>query len=396
MRLDDFDYCGIYPLLSIKNAFTFNYHWKANPLELAISCPAQRNPCVAMVLPSQTFHPSPPGADMPCSQILRFTQFVAASLVLVTCCVQAQTTNTYPNRVVTLTIPFPAGNSTDALARRMQPVLSQDLGQPVVIDNVAGAGGSIGVQKTLTGPADGHALLLATPTELILTPLALNSVKYKPEDLRLVGLVGRVPFVMLARKDMAANNLAELLALMRKSSDKPLSYGSIGPGSLIHLVGARFAQATGVNLLHVPYKGVPPLVQDLMAGQIDIAFIPLAGNIPSLMEQGKLRAYGIAAPAPHSLFPNLATLASQEKSLQGFEFDVWAGMQLPRAVPDEAAARIHKAFYDALRVPELRQWLEGTGTVIAAPMTIAELDRFYTGQITSYQALARAIGVKPE
>lgn len=302
----------------------------------------------------------------------------------------------HPQRVVNFVVPWPAGNPTDAIARQLVPLMGKELTQTLIVDNVIGAGGTLGVQKVLNAPADGQMILMATTTDLIMSPLGLASAKYRPEDLRLAGYIGRTPYALLGRPDLPVKNLPELMALMRKSGAKEMSYGSIGQGSLIHLAGARFGQVSGLKLLHVPYKGLPQMMQDLLGSQIDLAFLPLAGNVPSMIEQGKLKFYGVTAASPNPLLPKLATMASLDKSFQGFEFDVWAALALPRNVPDATVTRIHQAFYAALRNPDLRLWLESTGSAIAAPMTLLELDRLYTEQIKIYQALAKSIDVQPQ
>ena len=299
----------------------------------------------------------------------------------------------FPNRAVTITVSSPAGSAPDVTALQLQPQFTKDLGQPVIIENVAGAGGTIGVQKFLSSVADGHNLLISSPTELILSPVAIPSAKYRAEDLRLFGLVGRLSFALMARPDLPANNVQELIALGTKAGTKQLSYGSVGPGSVLHLMGAHFAKLTGLQMLHVAYKGTPPLGQDLISGQIDVAFLPLAGSYPGLIEQGKLKVLGVASLAPLSAYPKLPTLVSQHKALGSFEFDAWGGLFLPRNAPDALVTRLNKTFNDAMHNPDLRRSIESTGISIAPPMSAPELEVFYREQITQYRALAASIPV---
>lgn len=299
----------------------------------------------------------------------------------------------FPAHSVSITVTYPAGSAPDVTARLMTPLLAQDLGQAVIVENVSGAGGMIGVQKVLGAPADGHGLIIASPTELILSPAANVSAKYRAEDLRLFGVVGRVSFALMARPDLPANNIPELLALSKRPGGKELSYGSVGQGSVLHLMAAHLARLTGMQMLHVPYKGTPPLGQDLIGGQVDLAFLPLAGNFPGLIEQGKLKVLGVATLSPLAAHPKIATLASQDKALSGFEFDAWAGLLVNRKVPDAAVLRLNKSFNDALRDEDLRRSIEATGVTLAAPMSAAQLEAFYTEQISRYRALAAAIQV---
>jgi tripartite-type tricarboxylate transporter receptor subunit TctC len=301
----------------------------------------------------------------------------------------------FPSHLVNLVVPWPAGNPTDAIARLLAPLLGKDFEQPLIVENVVGAGGALGAQKVLNAPPDGHAMLLGTTTDLVMTPLALSAARFKSEDFRLVGTVGRTPYALTGRPDLPAADLGELLAVLRKPGAREFNYGSIGPGSLIHVAGARFAQVAAVPMLHVPYKGLPPMIQELMGGQIDLAFLPLAGNVPALIEQGKLRFYGVTAPAPNPRLPRLVTLASQDKAFLGFDFDVWAALALPRKTPEPVQARLHRAFYAAMQNTALREWLESTGSVIAPPMTLAELDAFFAEQIQLHTALTKTLGLQP-
>ena len=301
----------------------------------------------------------------------------------------------FPSRLVTLVVPWPAGNPTDAVARALAPLLGKDFGQPLIVENVVGAGGALAAQKVLNAPGDGYTMLLASSTDLIMTPLGLSAARFKSDDFRLVGLIGRTPYALAGRPDLPAADLHELLAEMRKPGAREFSYGSIGSGSLIHLAGAHFAKVAGASMLHVPYKGLPPMMQELMGGQIDLAFLPLAGNVPAMIEQGKLRCYGVAAPSPHPRLPKLATLSSRDQAFRGFDFDSWAALALPRTVPEPVLARVHRAFHAAMQNAPLREWLESTGSVIAPTMTQAELDRFLAEQIKVHAALTKALGLQP-
>ena len=160
----------------------------------------------------------------------------------------------WPSRTVTLVVPWPAGNPTDGLSRKIQPLLGKALGQVVVVENLPGAGGTLGAGKVFNQAPDGHTILMGTPTELILSPLTIPSVKYGPADFRMVGLFGRVPYILVARPDLPFASLADLLASKDKPGNKQLSLGNIGPGSLIHLLGVQFAKVGGFDAIQVPYS----------------------------------------------------------------------------------------------------------------------------------------------
>jgi tripartite-type tricarboxylate transporter receptor subunit TctC len=296
----------------------------------------------------------------------------------------------WPTRPVTLMVPWPAGNPTDGLTRKLQPLFAKSLGQTVIVDNVAGAGGTLGVAKVLAQPADGHLVLMGTPTELILSPLTIPAVRYTAADFRMVGLFGRVPYMLVTRPDLPQTTLAEVVAMREISAAKPLSMGNIGPGSLIHIIGTQFAKVSRLTVTHVPYKGVPPMVQDLLASQLDMAFVPVNGSTINFVEQGKLRSMGITAGAPFPLFPQLKPMAAGDKLFEGFDFDVWGGMLVPRAVPAEVQQRLHQVFYDACRDVDFRDWARSTGTDLAPPMSLAELEIMYQRDTARYTALSKA------
>ena len=322
----------------------------------------------------------------------RFTT-VMASLTLAASAALAQA---WPSKPVSLVVPWPAGGPSDFVARQIQNDTQKALGQTLIVENIGGVGGAMGVQKMLTG-TDGHTLLLGSPLELIIPPLTLATVKYKPTDLRMVAQLVKAPLVLVARKDLPANNIEELLALAAqgKVKGKPLSMANTGPGSMFHLVAEKLAQTTGPEFLHVPYKGSAPAMGDLMGGQVDLMFTIFAGPIPATIADGKLKAIGLATAKPLAKFPQIGALAMHPK-LAGFEFDSWAGVQAPRNTPEDVAQRLNKALYDAMANPQTRQAFENAGNTVVQPMSLAELDRIYQAEIARYQAIAKSINLQPQ
>ncbi len=316
---------------------------------------------------------------------------VMATLALAAAAALAQT---WPSKPISLVVPWPAGGPSDFVARQIQNDTQKALGQPLIVENIGGVGGALGVQKMLTG-TDGHTLLLGSPLELIIPPLTLATVKYKPTDLRMVAQLVKAPLVLLARKDLPANTIEELLALAAQRKGKPLTMANTGPGSMFHLVGEKFAQATGIELIHVPYRGSAPAMGDLMGAQVDLMFTIFAGPVPTTISDGKLKAIGLATAQPLPRFPQIGALAAHPK-LGGFEFDSWAGVQVPRNTPEDVAQRLNKALYDAMANPQTRQAFESTGNVVVPPMSLAELDRIYQSEITRYQAIAKSINLQPQ
>jgi tripartite-type tricarboxylate transporter receptor subunit TctC len=288
---------------------------------------------------------------------------------------------TYPVKPISLVVPYPAGGPSDFFARRVQPDAASKLGQTLIIENIGGAGGYI--------------LSLGSPMELVLAPMAIQGVKYKSEDFKLVAQFATTNTVLAVRNSLNVKSVDELLALARKSADRPLSYGSVGPGSLYHLIGEKFSQLTKVEMLHVPYKGIAPLLTDLMGGQIDMAFLPMAGSIPQTLIDGKIQGLAVTSKTPHPLFKQFPAMAAM-KGLEAMEFDIWAGVQVHRNTPDAVVNTLNKAFYASAEAPETRKALEGSGNVVLPSRTPVELARIYQSEIERYRAIAKSINLQAQ
>jgi len=302
---------------------------------------------------------------------------------------------TYPSKTISLIVPYPAGGPSDFFARKLQPDAAAKLGQTMVIENVGGAGGAIGMAKLVNAPADGYTLSLGSPMELVLAPMAIQGVKYKSEDFKLVAQFATTNTILAVRNSLNVKTVDELLALARKNPAQPLSYGSVGPGSLYHLIGEKFSQLTKVEMLHVPYKGIAPLLTDLMGGQIDMAFLPMAGSIPQTLIDGKVQGLAVTSKTPHPLFKQFPAMAAM-KGLEGMDFDIWAGVQVHKNTPDSVINQLNKAFYASAEAPETRKALEASGNVVLPTRTPTELARVYQAEIDRYRAIAKSINLQPQ
>lgn len=325
---------------------------------------------------------------------MRFKTLLGSLLLAATAVGSAWAQN-YPAKTISLIVPYPAGGPSDFFARKVQPDAAAKLGQTIIIENIGGAGGSIGLSKLVNAPADGYTLSAGSPMELVLAPMAIQGVKYKPEDFKLVAQFATTNTILAVRNSLNVKTVDELLALARKSTDKPLSYGSVGPGSLYHLIGEKFSQLTKVQMLHVPYKGIAPLMTDLMGGQIDMAFLPMAGSIPQTLIDGKIQGLAVTSKTPHPLFKQFPAMATL-KGLETMDFDIWAGIQVHKSTPDAVVNTLNKAFYAAVENPETRKALEGSGNVVLPSRTPAELARIYQGEIERYRAIAKSINLQPQ
>lgn len=302
---------------------------------------------------------------------------------------------TFPSKPVSIVVPYPAGGPSDFFARQLQPVAGQNLGQSVIVDNIGGGSGTIGVARALTAAADGHTLIMGSPMELILAPMAIQGVRYKAEGVKLVAHVASTSTILAVRSNLGVNSVAELIAQAKSSAGRPLTYGSVGNGSLYHIIGEKFSQLAHVPLTHVPYRGIAPLMSDLMGGQIDMAFLPMAGSVMQTIADGKIRGLAVTAKQPHPLFSNYPALAAMP-GMEAMQFDIWAGVQVHKDTPDATVQRLNQAFNAAAQNPDVRKALEASGNYMAPARTPAELATLYRQEIDRYRATAKSINLQAQ
>lgn len=302
---------------------------------------------------------------------------------------------TWPVKPVNLMVPYPAGGPSDAIARIFFNPLGKELGQQVLVENLGGVSGALAAQKVLAAPNDGYFVFQGSPNEVILSPLANAAVKLKAEDFRLVHPVADAVMVFVTRKDLGVNNVDELLALARKSADKPLTYGSVGMGSLYHLILENVQAQTGVKLAHVPYKGNAPLLQDIAGGQVDFAVLVYSAGMGALGDQGRLKVIAQLGAQRSELLKNLPT-ASESQSLKNFSYKIWTGFMVPKSTPEDIVVRLHTAIGKTLQDPAVRSQLAAQTQVASAPMTLAESAKFFEAETARYRALAKQINLQPQ
>ncbi|MDM0030574.1 tripartite tricarboxylate transporter substrate binding protein [Variovorax sp. J22P271] len=301
----------------------------------------------------------------------------------------------YPTKPVSLMVPYPAGGPSDAAARIFTAPLGKELGQQVIVDNLGGVSGALAAQKVLAAPADGYYLFQGSPNEVILAPLANAAVKLKAEDFRLVHPVTDAVMVVVARKDLPANNIDELIALARKSADKPLTYGSVGIGSLYHLILEDVQKRTGIQLIHAPYKGNAPLLTDIGGGQVDFAVLVYSAGMGAMADQGRLKVIGQLGAQRSELLKNVPTV-SEGKELKDFAFQIWSGFMVPKNTPEDVVQRLHKAIQATLKDPGVRAQLAAQTQLASPPVSLAEAARFYEAETARYRAIAKSINLQPQ
>ena len=301
----------------------------------------------------------------------------------------------WPSKPVNLMVPYPAGGPSDAIARIFNNPLGKELGQQVLVENLGGVAGALAAQKVLSPPADGQYVFQGSPNEVILSPLANAAVKLKTEDFRLVHPVADAVMVFVTRKDLPVSNVDELIALARRSADKPLTYGSVGIGSLYHLILENVQSLTGTKLAHVPYKGNAPLLQDIAGGQVDFAVLVYSAGMGALADQGRLKVIGQLGAQRSDLLKNVPTV-SEGQALKNFSYKIWTGFMVPRNTPEDVVVKLHAAIGKTLQDPAVRSQLAAQTQHPAAPMSLAESAKFFEAETARYRAIAKQINLQPQ
>ncbi len=290
--------------------------------------------------------------------------------------------------VLRLIVAWPAGGPVDLVARQLEPLLQRSLGRPLVIENLPGAGGAIGVGKLLAATDDAPAWLVGTPSETIVAPLLNPALAYRPAQLRLLGVASTLPVALVGRMD-GPRALAALLA-ERRAGAQPVVCGNYGIGSHAHLAGQEFAARTGVPLLHVPHAGAAPLLRELVAGRVDLAFLPLNRGVLDLISQDRLRLLALAGERRDERFPAVPTV-DEATGLAGFRHTLWVGVFLAATASDAAVRRARSALHDALRDPGYRAQKLVEGVLPGEPLSEAELRRLHAEQIAHYTRQIEAL-----
>lgn len=298
----------------------------------------------------------------------------------------------YPQKPIRLIVPFTPGGSTDILARSIGTELTKAWGQSVVIENIAGAGGSIGADKAAKSPADGYTLLMGHIGTLAVNPSLYPKLPYNPlKDFAPVAWVARVPNVLVVNTSVPAKNVQELVALA-KSKPGQLSYGSGGNGSAANLATEYFKMQTQTAIVHIPYRGTAPAVTDLMGGQIQMLFT----GAPAVMGQvknGQLRALAVSSPKRLEALPDLPTVA--EAGYKNFEADQWYGVVAPAGTPRDIVLKLNQQINIALNSPELKKRLNTEGAV-ATPETPEVFGKLIAQEIERWRPVITSGRVKAD
>lgn len=328
------------------------------------------------------------------STMARFgrARLLTLAILLATCLAPATQAQTYPERPIRLIAPFPAGGLADVLARAVGDELSRSLGQPVIVENRAGAGGNVGADAVAKSTPDGYTLLMASAGILTANQFLYATMPFDPEkDFVPVSNVADMPMMVVVNPNVQAKTLAELVALARANPGK-LNFGSPGIGTTGHLGLALLMHAANVKVTHVPYRGAAPSITDLIAGQID----GVVDNPPTVLphiESGKLRPLAVAARQRMALLPELPTAA--EAGVANYEASSWFGVIAPAGTPPAVVARLHKEIAAAMQKPAVRERFAKTGARLLGN-TPQEFARQINADRKMWGEVIKAAGIKAQ
>ncbi|MEY4538034.1 MAG: hypothetical protein RL171_2185 [Pseudomonadota bacterium] len=321
-----------------------------------------------------------------------------ATLVTGTLWVNAAQAQAFPSKPVTLMIPYPAGGLSDVIARTVNVPLGKALGQPVLVDNLGGASGSIAAQKVLNAPSDGYLVFQGSPNELIFAPLAISSVKYKPEDFRQIHRIGMAPMAIIARPDLPANNADELVAYAIKAAKegKSMTYGSVGIGSFYHLLGEQMSKVIGAPMLHVPYKGGADVFKDMMGNQVDIFITPYGAPQVELAKTGKLKFIAGVAPGARGPLMQQLPSTSESKLLKGFTAEIGTGYFVKRDTPEPIVQALHKAIQTTMADADFKARVVALGQEMSPLQSLDAANKAFVDETAQYRAIAKSINLQPQ
>ena len=297
----------------------------------------------------------------------------------------------YPNKPIKLIVGFPPGGGSDAAARLTAAALTEKLGQPVVVENKAGANTILATQFVQSQPADGYTLLFVSASFAI-NP-SLYKLPYDPEkDFTPVALVAVVPLMLITNNDVPAKNVADLVALAKKQPGQ-LTYASFGQGSAAHLAGEMFCAMTGTDMVHVPFKGSGPAITELLGGRVTL-FFPGIGSAMPLVKEGKLKGLAVSTGKRVATAPEIPTVA--ESGVAGFEISTWESIQVPAGTPADVVAKLNSALREVLATRELREKLVALGMEPDGTRSPVETRDFIRAETQKFAKLVKDRNIKVE
>jgi len=315
---------------------------------------------------------------------------VLLRLIALLLCPSPVLAQAYPGKPVRIVVPYSAGGGTDIVARAVGQKLADAWGQPVIVDNRAGASGMIGAEAMARAPADGTMLLMATPPEVAVNQHLFSKVSYNPErDFAPITLVAVTPLVIVAYPGVPARNIQELVALAR-AKPGALGFATPGTGSTQHLSGEMLMAAAGIQLVHIPYKGAGQSIPDVIGGQVPLGIYGLL-TISQHAKAGRMRVLAVTTLKRSSAAPELPTLA--ESGFPGFDTSLWFGLLAPAATPKDIIGKIHSDTARALKLPDVQERIASQGADIVGSSP-DEFAAFIAAESAKYALIIKQAGVK--
>ena len=297
----------------------------------------------------------------------------------------------WPQRPVTLVVGYPAGGSTDLVARTLATDLSSRLGQPVVIENVGGAGGSLGAQKVALAQPDGYTLLVGANNELAINALVRRSVKYQAKNFTPLSLLATQPLVLTTSPATGIRNTADFLRTV-KAKPGAFSYGSSGVGTALHMTGEMVKQSGGLFMTHIPYRGTGPLTNDLIGGNLEYGVYVLSSALP-LIKAGKITPIGTSEHKRSPVTPDVPAL-SENPALKDVDINVWFALLGPAGLPEAIQAKLKGAVNDILKASDFRKGMEASGSVV--PASQPDMAVFIAAETAKYRKIVEFAHITDE
>lgn len=305
---------------------------------------------------------------------------IASTLMAVTP-LTANADDTYPSKMIKLVVPFPPGGPTDGLARRLAQEVGETLETQVIVENRGGAGGNIGSEYVAGSKPDGYTILFGTSGPLAINTSLYKKQKYHPEtSFEPIIKIGHLPNILVVHPSVEANNVQTLIAL-DKQNPQTLTYASSGNGASSHLAGILFNGMAGTDINHIPYRGTGPALNDLLGGQVSMAFTDILTALPHIAE-GKLKPLGLATAQRSQALPELETI--EEQGLEGYDVSVFFGIVAPAKTSEEVVKKLNKAFVSAMSKSDIQETLKQQGIVEAELKTPEELREFIKDEVAKW------------
>jgi tripartite-type tricarboxylate transporter receptor subunit TctC len=313
---------------------------------------------------------------------------LTAAMVVAPAYAQTPSGSAYPNRPVRLVVPFAPGASTDILSRLAADELSKRLGQPFVVENVGGAGGTIGTAQVVNAKADGYTIVAATPGPITISPVAQKGLSYDVRQLQAITLIADGPGALVVSKNSPFKSVGDLLAAARAKPGS-LSFGSAGTGAFSHLSSELLKTLAGIDVVHIPYKGSGPALIDLLGGRLDF-YMEYFPAVQKFVDSGELRALAVTSARRFPLRPDIPTMI--EGGVPGYDASAWVGLMAPAGVPKDIIDKLQQALAQSLRDPAVAARVQSFG-VVPGGQSPAEFALYMSNEREKYRKLVESTGL---